>query len=410
MNMTSLSLVLLPAWPATISFSAFSEVYRNILSRALDDASSRSTADNHEILDIALCSPIAFTTNQYRRGNFYERSQRVIGILYRIMTCLCAEKSIDLQHRNLVEVRIFIIVDDCGEHGMASTNQEATSDGPVVSIANLASSPRRWKRIYFVEIAGEAIVSQFTKSSKDTQSKSNNLEVEIIKVTGPREIPTTPQHSVQPTFPESSQSCYNSLAVGGTFDHLHAGHKLLLTAAALLLEPTTVHDPWRERCITIGISGDELLKTKQYVEVMESWDERQDAVYRFLSGIMDFGIEKPEEAVRTVREDHSGKSGGKTVRYVLQSGLVIKCVEISDPFGPTITDESINALVVSGETRSGGNAVNEKRRAQHWPSLDVFEVDVLDADSDDVSLDVANDFAGKISSTDIRRQLHQLQQ
>src|SRR5271155_4462149 len=52
---------------------------------------------------------------------------------------------------------------------------------------------------------------------------------------------------------------------------------------------------------------------------------------------------------------------------------------INNPFGPTVTDAAITALVTSAETRAGGAAVNDRRRAQGWAPLDIFEVDVLAA-------------------------------
>ncbi len=84
--------------------------------------------------------------------------------------------------------------------------------------------------------------------------------------------------------------------------------------------------------------------------------------------------------------------------------IAIQCVEIQDAFGPTITLEHIHALVVSGETRSGGRAVNDRRRALGWSALEVFEVDVLDANEIQDNPAKTEDFASKISSTAIRQQ------
>jgi len=77
-----------------------------------------------------------------------------------------------------------------------------------------------------------------------------------------------------------------------------------------------------------------------------------------------------------------------------------------DPFGPTITDETITALVISAETRSGGKAVNAKRAEKEWAPLDIFEVDVLGAEEEDGTVTqgkVDETFQGKLSSTEIRR-------
>jgi phosphopantetheine adenylyltransferase len=86
--------------------------------------------------------------------------------------------------------------------------------------------------------------------------------------------------------------------------------------------------------------------------------------------------------------------------------ITVQCVVIQDAFGPTITVEQIDALVVSGETRSGGKAVNDKRAEKGWKALEVFEVDVLNAREVEESAETASkteDFASKISSTAIRQ-------
>ena len=42
--------------------------------------------------------------------------------------------------------------------------------------------------------------------------------------------------------------------------------------------------------------------------------------------------------------------------------ILYDIVTISDPFGPTITDESLQCIVLSEETRKGGEAINVKRK------------------------------------------------
>lgn len=42
--------------------------------------------------------------------------------------------------------------------------------------------------------------------------------------------------------------------------------------------------------------------------------------------------------------------------------ILYDIVTISDPFGPTITDESLQCIVLSEETRKGGEAINIKRK------------------------------------------------
>ena len=51
------------------------------------------------------------------------------------------------------------------------------------------------------------------------------------------------------------------VAVGGTFDYLHIGHKMLLTYCAI----TT------DKELTIGITGEQMLKKKKNKSVMQSF-------------------------------------------------------------------------------------------------------------------------------------------
>jgi phosphopantetheine adenylyltransferase len=99
------------------------------------------------------------------------------------------------------------------------------------------------------------------------------------------------------------------------------------------------------------------------------------------------------------------------VRVMFDSKITIDYVEILDPFGPTITDESISALVLSQETKSGGRAINEKRQEKSWTPLKIFEVDILEVNTSDKdqkdSAPGTAAFESKISSTEIRRRIHQ---
>lgn len=85
----------------------------------------------------------------------------------------------------------------------------------------------------------------------------------------------------------------------------------------------------------------------------------------------------------------------RALTTIFPSGLVVEAVEINDPFGPTITNEAISALVVSAESAKGGEAVNGKRVEMGWRVLEVFTVDVIEGKGE------------KMSSTTIRRLLEE---
>ena len=120
---------------------------------------------------------------------------------------------------------------------------------------------------------------------------------------------------------------FNTVAVGGTFDRLHNGHRKLLTLGAGLCKETLV----------VGIMSDELLKKKALAELIQPFEQRAKVVVDFLAVI------KPQ--------------------------LQVSIFQLKDPYGPTITDKSIEALVVSSETQSGVRKINEIRKEKEYPPL-----------------------------------------
>ncbi|RCH91743.1 hypothetical protein CU098_000010 [Rhizopus stolonifer] len=151
---------------------------------------------------------------------------------------------------------------------------------------------------------------------------------------------------------------FQRVAVGGTFDHLHAGHKILLTMTALLTQSSMV----------VGVTDDCMLTKKKHKEWIASTSERLLAVKKYM---------------QSVRRD---------IQYDI--------VPITDPFGPTVTDPTIDALVVSKETLKGGDLVNNERDMRGYPPLELRMIDVISSNNASVEgqeMDVL-----KISSSWIR--------
>lgn len=153
---------------------------------------------------------------------------------------------------------------------------------------------------------------------------------------------------------------YKVVAVGGTFDHLHAGHKILLTMTAWLAQERVV----------CGITDDALLVNKKHKEVMENLAARSQGVRKFY---------------HTLRRD---------IQYDL--------IPINDVAGPTGTDSSIQALVASRETEAGSAQITEIRRQKDLPPLDILFIDVIGAEGR-VQGDQMAEL--KLSSTAIRQRL-----
>ncbi|KAJ1951419.1 hypothetical protein FBU59_000165 [Linderina macrospora] len=139
---------------------------------------------------------------------------------------------------------------------------------------------------------------------------------------------------------------------GGTFDHIHLGHKILLTAAALTATQK----------LTIGVSAEALLAKKKFKDYLEPYRVREMNVLLFL---------------RKIRKD-----------------IIFELVPIYDIYGPTIVDASIGALVVSQETVVGCEVLNERRAERGMPPMQILAVDLVSAGGTD-----------KLSSTAIREAL-----
>lgn len=123
---------------------------------------------------------------------------------------------------------------------------------------------------------------------------------------------------------------FKRVALGGTFDRLHNGHRKLLSLAAGVCLETLV----------IGITGDAMLSKKKNAAKIAKFPARKESVESFLS--------------------------------ILKPSLCVHVAELQDPFGPAIVDPTIDAIVVSSETISGANKINDIRREKGLKPLIVL--------------------------------------
>lgn len=159
-------------------------------------------------------------------------------------------------------------------------------------------------------------ISDKTSSSSSNSDSANNNEDEIASLggmIGGARIPT---------------GClFQKVAVAGTFDGMHYGHRKLLTLAISSISPQSGE-------LLIGVTVDEMLKHKSYSEDIPNLQERMEGVRDFV--------------------------------YRLAPGIKnrVRFIPIADEYGPPGNlDEGPNfdALVLSHETLDNGHKLNEYR-------------------------------------------------
>jgi len=113
---------------------------------------------------------------------------------------------------------------------------------------------------------------------------------------------------------------FSMIALGGTFDIIHAGHIALLDKGFSISEK-----------VIIGLTSDELAE-KKGKKLVNSFQIRYSTLESLLK----------EKFPRSLFE----------------------IVELDNDFGPAVIDGNVNALVVSEETRSKGELLNKLRLEQ----------------------------------------------
>ncbi|KAJ6084154.1 hypothetical protein N7486_010954 [Penicillium sp. IBT 16267x] len=385
------ALLLLPP-PPSFSLGGVKEAFETSVSEVFVQLSKSLEGTNRiGTLDIALAIPGLLSPSNRPRTKIFAQVEHYVGSIYTLIGAVAAAQDIELDSPGGIDARL-VFVDHPLSDLAASQARTGSKIGPILDLQSLATSGRQWDHIFFPSNqAGRDLTDSFLSS---ITGPSKDHAASILQTVSSGDW-SAPQSLLVPKDQPSLEPHY-SVAVGGTFDHLHLGHKRLLTALALALEPLDRTNQDRERLLTIGVTGDALLVNKKFAECLESWEERFQSTAAFLAAIMDFSGNGSPRVERTRTSDDKGQ----VVIMQIQPNLIYKFVEFFDVCGPTVTDENISALVVSKETSAGGAFVNEERAKKGWSRLSIFEVDVLVSGEAKAS---ANNFEDKISSTDIRR-------
>ena len=131
---------------------------------------------------------------------------------------------------------------------------------------------------------------------------------------------------------------FRKVAVGGTFDELHKGHRRLLVKAFEVGEK-----------VLIGLCTDEFVKKMGKPHVTAPYEVRLKELQAFL--------EKSSVSDRA------------------------EIIPLSDPYGNTLTDKCIEALVVSEETEKIALKINQKRSEAQLPQLEIITIRMVPADN-----------------------------
>ena len=126
----------------------------------------------------------------------------------------------------------------------------------------------------------------------------------------------------------ANDGVYTCGLVGGTFDRLHAGHKLLLSMALSRSERVEIH-----------VISDHLASRKS--AFIQSYADRTEAIFEWLT----------EKSYNSA-----------------------KLFQLDDSFGPAPVHESADAIVATPETVGNCQEINRQRTAAGLPELAILEV------------------------------------
>ena len=136
--------------------------------------------------------------------------------------------------------------------------------------------------------------------------------------------------------------------MGGTFDHLHIGHELLIKTALSI-----------SKKVLLGLTTENMLKNKKHFSKLEDYWTRENNIKKFVSSFTDLKR--------------------------------IKIVELMDSYGPPINDPEYEGLVVSQETYPTALKMNEIRETKGFNPMIIIIIPILKNEDDK-----------KLSSTSIR--------
>ena len=146
---------------------------------------------------------------------------------------------------------------------------------------------------------------------------------------------------------------FKTVAVGGTFDEFHKGHRALIQKAFEVGER-----------VLIGLCSDDFARRLRKSHRIADYEERLGNLEHFLRklGVLDRA----------------------------------EIVPLNDPYGVLLSRGCVEAIVVSQETEPRAYEINEKRKEMGLPPLKVVIIDMVDAE-DDVPISTTRIRRGEIN-------------
>ncbi|THD24454.1 Phosphopantetheine adenylyltransferase / dephospho-CoA kinase [Fasciola hepatica] len=168
-------------------------------------------------------------------------------------------------------------------------------------------------------------------------------------------------YSVDTHRASTVRGTFSHVCLGGTFDRLHNGHKILLSIGGLLATDQ----------LLVGITTAAMLRRKQLAPLILSWDRRSEEVECFLR---DIGLDKSRFCV----------------------------VELNDAFGPPAVRSEFQCIVTSDEVVKTCKQLNKIRQAKGFQSLAIEKIDFVN-DARPIDHQVPSDLCeSKLSSSTVR--------
>ncbi|HIE14906.1 TPA: pantetheine-phosphate adenylyltransferase [Candidatus Bathyarchaeota archaeon] len=145
---------------------------------------------------------------------------------------------------------------------------------------------------------------------------------------------------------------FKLVAVGGTFDELHRGHKTIILKAFKIGEK-----------VIIGLCTDAFARRLRKNHEISSYTKRL----------------------------------GELVSFLRKNGLLDRAeiIPLNDPYGPTVKSKDIDAIVVSRETEPRAHDINDLRKAIGLKPLHIITIDMVPA-YDEIPISTTRIYRGEI--------------